>query len=236
MNMNHRKVVVKVLDKSLKRKTLFSLALLAFSLFLFVFSTYAWFTGKFEDIINVEVGFVQVDLDVYFDEDSTRVEATEVETLTDVYKNGVYYVNVVSAADPYYFNDLRLDLYVSSNVDTYFRVKIYEQLTLTIVNYDDSLTELSILIDGYMPFNYETTDWYDNRIYDDYIYYEVPVKRTSETEPTMISLIASAPPAGFSTYPPGYSLQLGFSVEAVQASGGPEHVWDLAEKPWGGSW
>jgi len=240
--MNHRKEVVKMLDRSLKRKMFISLALLAFSLFLFVFSTYAWFTGKFEDIINVEVGFVQVDLDLYFvDESDNRIEATEVEILPDVYKPGIYDVNIVSPAAFNYFDNLRVYLQVSSNVDTYFRVKIYEQLALTIVNYDESITELSILIDGYMPFNYQMKDlenndvWYDNRVIDDYMYYMDPVIREGESTPMEIGMIISSGSL-FEAYPVGYSLQLGFSVEAVQASNGPENVWGLTETPWGTSW
>lgn len=236
------KEVVIMPEKSLKRKMLFSLALLVFSLLLFVFSSYAWFTGKFEDLVNVEVGFVQVDMNVYFDDGVTTYPATEVEIAEGVYKPGIYEVDIASPASFNYFENLRVYIEVSSNVDTYFRIKIYEQLTLTYLNLDDSITELSTLIDGYMPFDYQLTDleenliWYDNRIFDDYFYYMDPVIRNSESEPMEIGLITSFSSGSFGTYPIGYSLQIGFSVEAVQALDGPEQVWSLLETPWEISW
>ncbi len=215
----------------------YSLVLLALALSLAVFSTYSWFTARFEETFHANVGFVDVDLDLYFVDDyGTPTPAAEVEIVDGVYKPGVYAVNVVSDGAPDYFNRLRLDINVNSNVDTYFRVKIYEQLTLTYLNYDDSLTELSILIDGYLPFNYEMTNWYDNRIYDDYLYYMVPAQRVAEGVPLEIPLIAASAGEDFSPYSPGYSLQVGFSIEAVQADGGPENVWGLVDTPWGTSW
>ncbi len=221
----------------LKRRMLFSLILLAFSLFLFVFASYAWFTGKYSNTLDVEMGFVQADVDLFFMDGSTRVEATEVEIDTGVTKPGVYLVNVVSSAASNHFENLRIYVSVSSNVDTYLRVKVYEQLTLTYENYDGSLTELSVLSDDYMPFNYDFTNWYDNRLSDDYIYYKLPVERVDESTPLEIGLITSYfSGESFANYSPGYSLQIGISIEAVQADGGPENVWNLSTAPWGTSW
>lgn len=232
------KEVVIMPETGLKRKMLFSLALLVFSLFLFVFSSYAWFTGKFQDYINAEVGFVEVDLDLYFEDESLqRYEAEEVEIAVGVFKPGIYEVSIDNAGAFNFFENLRVDLTVSSNVNTYFRIKIFEQLTLTYLNFDDSITELSILIDGYMPFDYQVTDWFDNRAIDDYIYYKLPVQRTGESVPMQIGLItAYFTGESFGEYPIGYSLQIGFSVEAVQASNGPVNVWGLDLTPWDTSW
>ncbi len=223
---------------SLKRQVFLSFILAIFSLCMFVFATYAWFTGKYQTVFNAEMGFVQADLDVYFmDEYDNRVEATEVEIAEGVYKPGVYLINVVSSSADNHFENLRICVNVSSDVETYIRVKIYEQLTLTYENYDGSLTELSVLTDGYMAFNYDFDNWYDNRIMDDYIYYKYPVERVNSSTPLEIGLITSYfTGESFANYSPGYSLQIGFSIEAVQADGGPENVWNLPTPPWGSTW
>ncbi len=63
-----------------------------------------------------------------------------------------------------------------------------------------------------------------------YIYYDSIVS-TQTTIPLILEYLGV-----FGTYPDGYSLQIAFEVEAVQALGGPENVWGLATPPWGGSW
>lgn len=297
------------------RKRVFgSLMMLILSLGLFVFSTYAYFTDLFSESFSGEVGFVDVDLNAYFDDgqggqipaEEVVIEATASATATDVSftastgaiasatidlsvyqsgdkirvqgstsndgiytvtgaptanllnvtgtltdesagasitldkvvtKPGVYYINVVSGGNDFFFEDFRLIIDVKSNVYTYMRVKIYEQLTLIYTDYRGEVTELSILFDGYMPFNYDLNNWYDNRTYDNYIYYTNPVERVDENTPLEIGLISSYfTGQSFNTYSPGYSLQIAFSIEAVQSDGGPENVWDLATPPWGGSW
>jgi hypothetical protein len=220
----------------LKKRFLFSLVLLVLSMTLFVFSTVSWLLQLYEEQIQAEVGFVQVDIDAYFWDGATRIEAEEVEIATGVYKPGVYLIDITSNSAENFFENFRLYIHVHSSVDTYFRVKIYEQLTLTYVNYEGIVTELSILSDDYMPFDYSETNWYDNRSIDNYIYYELPVRRVNETTANQIGLITGYSLASFSVYSPGYSLQIAFSIEAVQSEGGPEHVWSLATPPWGGSW
>ncbi len=152
-------------------------------------------------------------------------------------KPGVFYINVVSAGNDSYFEDFRLIIDVYSSVDTYLRVKIYEQLTLTYIDYQGDETELSILFDGYMPFKYNTTNWYDNRTNDNYFYYKNATQRVDQSTPTEIPLIENYfSGQNYSTYPVGYSLQIAFSIEAVQSVQGPQNVWGLATKPWGGDW
>ncbi|MCK7488223.1 MAG: hypothetical protein MZU97_24115 [Bacillus subtilis] len=86
-------------------------------------------------------------------------------------------------------------------------MKIYEQLTLTYVNFEGVVTELSILIEDFMPFNYDLTDWYDNRTIDNYLYLKTKVKRVNETTPYTIGLITSYfPNETFANYSAGYSL------------------------------
>lgn len=299
---------------SMKRKVVSSLVILIFSLALFIFSTYAYFTDLFTEEFTAEFGFVDVELNAYFSdglggqipaqevviesfnqatetdvsftESTSTIASTNIDlsvytagdrirvtgstsndgiyrvtgtptansltvtgNLTDelagasitldrvITKPGVYYINVVSSGNDFFFEDFRLIVNVYSNVDTYMRIKIYEQLTLIYTDYQGEVTELSILFEGHMPFNYDLTDWYDNRTYDNYIYLTEAVQRVNETTPLEIGLISSYfVDDPFNTYAPGYSLQIAFSIEAVQSEGGPENVWDLPTPPWGGTW
>lgn len=220
----------------LRKRFFLSLGLLVLSMTLFVFASWSWLTQLFTEDLDVEVGFVGVSLDAYFWNGTTRIEAEEVEIAPGVYKPGVYLVDITSNSADNFFEDFRLYFEITSNVDTYIRVKFYEQLTLTYVNYEGAITELSILNQDYMPFDYATTNWYDNRLTDNYQYYQLPVKRVNETTPLQIGLITQYALQSFAVYSPGYSLQIAFSVEAVQAEGGPENVWGLATPPWGGAW
>lgn len=225
-------------DSQLKKRFILSLAMLILSLSIFAFSTYAWFTYFRTDSFFGTIGFVDVELNAYFDDGlGGSTSASEVELLPGVFKDGVYEVNIVSGASTNYFEDFRISIDVLSNVDTYVRVKIYEQLTLTYTNFEGIVTELSILNQDYMPFNYNFVDFYDNREIDNYIYFKLPVQRIDASTPEVLGLIESYfSGQNFSNYAPGYSLQIAFSVEAVQAEGGPENVWGLATPPWGGTW
>ncbi len=294
--------------KLMRKKVFGSFLLLVFSLALFIFSTYAYFTDLFTDTITGEIGFVDVDLEAYFvDPTLGVVEATEIvvdstnvatsslisfsgttisssgstdlsvyssgdkiridgsvsndgiytvtgttttsaldveETLatestgasvtTDlvVTKPGVYFINIISNEGENFFENFRIKVLVNSNVDTYFRVKIYEQLTLIYTDYQGQVTELSILFDGQMPFDYDLTNWHDNRTLDNYMYYKTAVQRDGVGDPFEIGLIAGYTLDDFIVYSPGYSLQIAFSIEAVQSNGGPENVWGLAKPPW----
>ncbi len=224
--------------RELKKRMIVSILLLMITLLSFVFITYAWFTNRYDFSFQAEMGFVEVDIHVYFDDGfGGEIPAEEIVVAPSDSKPGVYFVNVVSEANDFYFEDLRVYIDVKSNINTYFRVKIYEQLTLIYTDFQGKITELSIFTEDFMPFNYETSNWFDNRAFDNYLYYQLPVKRINETTPLEIGLITSYF-AGqeFSKYSPGYSLQIAFSIEAVQSEGGPENVWDLQTPPWGGSW
>lgn len=227
----------------LKKRLVISFVILAFSMSLFVVATWAWFTQLIEDDQTYTVGFVDIDVDPYFEvwnegtETYDRIEATYVQISSDplVEKTGVYFINITDNGSNYFFENFRLDLIVMSSVDTYFRIQIYEQLTLTYLNYLGEYVELTILNDEYMPFDYDLTNWYDHRDYDQYLYYEVPVQRTSALEPLVISLIPDYTLTSFPIYDANYSLQIAFTLEAVQAYGGPENEWNLAVTPWDGT-
>ena len=237
------KRVIRMTVFNLKKRFIISLVLLTLSLSLFVLASWGWFTQLFYEDETYLVGHVEVDIDPYFSvyNDITfeydRVEATLVQIQVSplIEKPGVYLINIVNNGSDYFFENFRFDIIVKSSVNTYFRIKIYEQLTLTYLNYQGTYTELSILNNDHMPFDYDLTNWYDHRDIDDYMYYKMPVKRTSALEPHIISLIPDYTLSSFPIYDAGYSLQIAFSLEAVQSYGGPENEWGLSVNPWDGS-
>jgi hypothetical protein len=212
------------------------LLLLTLATTVFVGVSFAWFTEEEQVTYTGQMGFVDVDIDVYFeDEFNNRTEAEEVQMDTTS-KPGVFRINITSNTADYFIEDLRVDLIIKSNIDTYFRVEIYEQLTF-IYEEDGVLNEMTVPYTQGVNLNYNFTNWYDNRIFDNYIYYMNSEKRINETTPLVIPLIDSYfAGQSFDTRSPGYSLQMAFSVEAVQADGGPQNNWDFATPPWGGSW
>lgn len=199
--------------------------------------SFAWFTDQEDITYQGEMGFVEADIDVYFDDGlGGRIEAEEVEISEFISKTGVYRINITDQSTDFFIEDLRIDVIVRSNIDTYLRIKIYEQLTFIYDN-DGETNELAVYYEEGVDLNYNLTSWYDNRIFDNYLYYENIVKRIDETTPQVITLVGSYYQGqSFDTRSPGYSLQMAFAIEAVQAEGGPENVWDQATPPWGGNW
>lgn len=224
----------------LKKRFIISLVLLTLSLSLFVVVTWGWFTQLFYEDETYTIGFVDIDVDPYFwvcdgePEVCSRVEATLVSiSITPlIEKPGIYLIVIDNNGSDYFFENFRLDLIVKSSVDTYFRIRIYEQLTLQYLNYENTYTELSILNNEYMPFDYDLTNWHDQRDLDNFLYYKLPVKRTSALNPLVISLIPNYTLSPFPIYDANYSLQIAFTLEAVQAFGGPENEWGQEAPPW----
>ncbi|MDP3130230.1 MAG: hypothetical protein Q8N15_02725, partial [Bacillota bacterium] len=64
---------------TLRKRFFISLAMLMFSMSLFVFASWSWLTAMFAEDVDLEVGFVAVSLDAYFWNGTTRIEAEEVE-------------------------------------------------------------------------------------------------------------------------------------------------------------
>lgn len=186
---------------------------------------------------EVVVGEVTVLARAYYQDGAALVAASEVQIAPGVFKNGIYFVNIVDSGALEFIENFRLYIEVYSNVNTYFRIKVVEQLTLTFNNIDGGVTEIAVLSESPMDFNYQETNWYDNRSSDGYFYYMVPAQRISQLTPQTIGLITSYyPDTFFSSRPLGYSLQIGLVVEAVQAVNGPQNNWGMETAPWGGAW
>lgn len=224
--------------KRLKQRLIISFFLFLLSTLLLIGSSYAWFTKLIEEDYTGTFGFVDVDVELYFDDgEGGKIPATEYQITPTDLKTGVYNINITEPASFNHFKKLRVDVLVKSNIDTYLRVKMFEQLTLKYTNFEGIETELSILVAGFMPFEYDLSDWYDNREIDNYLYYRLKTKRINETTPMKFELIIEFPEAKeFVDYSAGYSLQIAISIEAVQWLLGPQNVWQLPTAPWGASW
>ena len=215
------------------------MVLLTFSLSLFVLASWAWFTNAFIDERDYTIGYVDVDVVPYFvicdgDPSVCEIPATLVELKEDPTKTkpGIYLIVLDSKGSPYFFENFRLKFLVNSSVDTYFRIKIYEQLTLTYLNAESSYTDLTILNNEYMPFDYDFNGWYDSRDIDDYLYYKSPIQRKDIDTPLPIHLINQYELDSFPIYDANYSLQVAFQIEAVQAYKGPKNEWGQEAPPW----
>ncbi|QWB99669.1 hypothetical protein KHQ88_05760 [Mycoplasmatota bacterium] len=220
----------------------FNLIILTFStLLVVVFSvvlSYAWFTDEDHIIYAGEMGFVDVDMNVYFDDGlGGEIPAEEVMISSNENKEGVYRINITDADAPYFVEDLRISINVKSSVDTYFRIKIYEQMTFIYTDINGVTNELASRYDQGVELNYDLDHWYDHSTFDGYLYYQNKVQRISENTPLVIGFVDSYfPDRSFSTKGPGYSLQIAFSIEAVQSDDGPIYIWGLEIPPWGGVW
>lgn len=222
-------------------------------IYLFIFSSFFLVTSflSSSNIIesDFEVGFVKVDVEAFFIKNGIEyrtnldydVEYDEQVLFT---KTGVLKVNVNNLEDIKFLTNFRVNINVSSNILTYFRVAPYEQLTLTY-SIGETIREVAVTQKNYMPFNYnvykETNPanencFVDRREFDGFLYYMTPVKRVSKTEDLKITLIGEfLTSQSYQVYDDRYSMQIGFIIEAVQAYLGPENNWGLAKKPWDNS-
>jgi len=186
---------------------------------------------------NVEVGAVELDIVAYFEKRDSNNQLIDSKYVDIDYKIdssltkfGIVGVNISNLNDIQYFDNLVVDILVKSSVDTFFRIAPYEQFTLTYES-NGKLNEVSITKDEYQPFNYNLTDFYDNRIKDGFFYYKHRVKRINETTPQNISFIMPSINS-FPQHEERYSLQIGFLIEAVQYYQGPQINWGFETVPW----
>ena len=186
---------------------------------------------------DTTIGNVQVSGRVFFEQNGIEQEAEEViiDVTSNTRKPGVYTVNVIDANALEFIENLRVELSVESDVDTYIRVSLVDSLTLIITNFEGVQTEIPIIGN---PFEFNVTDdWYDRVDVDGFYYLQTPVQRQDENTPLVIPLIEEYfPDLSFSALPIGYSLQIALRIEAVQAIEGPQRRWNLPTPPWGGEW
>ena len=191
------------------------------ALFFVVSVVSAFLLFEKEEDNSVEIGFVRVKAEVYFD--GVLFSETTPNEL------GVVEINISDVSADNYFNNFSVKIVVESNVDTYFRVAVYEQFTLSYDVGDETIV-ISVTQVEFAPFDYNNA-FFDNRIEDDYFYYTNKVKRTSETEALELEFINEYEDT-YPLYDSRYSINIGFVVEAVQALGGPLYNWGLENPPW----
>ncbi len=211
-----------------------------------------WLTNQNNDTDDVTIGEVSVEIVAYFeyyDEFNVLQQKTtdiEYEYTVDgqgsFTKFGIYRVNLSNPNDAQFIKNLRVNINVLSSVDSYMRVGVYEQLTLSYVSGGKSY-EVAITQPTKMPFNYmDEVDlvnpyFYDNRDNDGFFYYTNTIKRNPDTTPNTITFVADFGSTPFNLYDSSYSLQLGFIIEAVQSIEGPVINWNLPNRPWDdGAW
>jgi len=211
-----------------------------------------WLTNQVNNTDDVTIGEVNVQIEAYFeyyDEFNVLQQKTtdiEYEYTVDgqgtFTKFGIYRVNLSNEDDPQFIKNLRVNINVLSSVDSYMRVGVYEQLTLSYISGGKSY-EVAITQPTKMPFNYmDEVDlvnpyFYDNRDNDGFFYYTNTIKRNPDTTPNTITFVADFGSTPFNLYDSSYSLQLGFIIEAVQSIEGPVINWNLPNRPWDdGAW
>lgn len=198
----------------------------------------AFLVASLQDGSNHTIGEVQIELVMYYEKDDIIYPIQEVYIDQDLNlkKPGVYFINVVDGQAIEFIENLRIELLVYSNVDTYVRIELLDTLILRTENYLGVKTEIPITTPTPTDF-YTTSDWYDNRTIDGFYYYKNTVKRASVSTPALLQFIPSYfEGINYNARSFGYEIQLGVRVEAVQAHLGPQYNWDLNTPPWGGSW
>lgn len=206
-----------------KKHILKSLILVSISTMFFLVSIVTAFLLFWdESTSDVVIGEVVIEVKGYFMKDGVEYEAKN----TEYYNNGIILLDISTKEKLNFFDNFRVDILVKSNVDTYFRVIIYEQFTLTTGN-----TEIAITRDEYSKFKY-SDDFFDNREVDEYFYYKNKVKRVNELTPSIINFIIENNDYSHEIYDPKYTIKIGILVEAVQAHRGPYENWGMEKKPW----
>lgn len=224
--------------KKIWYKIVLTLILVAF---LSVGLTSAYLTDSKSKDNTLTIGHLEIcEIHVYFEKDGTILDASPAATVDDRYKTGVYEINITNPNDMKYIKNVKVDIYINSNVDAYLRVRLKDQIIRKRTNYLGDKTETAITREPTF-FNYDATEWYkDENInpYNTFYYYMTKVKKLTE-DPLKISFVIPYGEAhDYNAYGEGYVLQLGVEADLVQANyGGPLHNWGLTNPPWGGeSW
>jgi rubredoxin len=213
-----------------------TIVLTILSLLTLSISSYLLFFYEVED--TVEVGMVDSAVKVYFfgqDPEENIYYVVENDQNESFEKTGVVRIGLSDPDDPQFVKNLRADVIVNSNVDTFIRIAPLEQLTLTYT-VNGITREIALTQDDYFRLNYNFDKFYDNRSVDGYLYFKYKIKKSS-TVSIVIPLIKEYfVDEEFFLYEDNYSLQFGFIIETVQAVDGPLNNWGQSKTPWGEDW
>lgn len=218
----------------MKRLNKIIISSLIVSLILLLNIVFAYFVYKEIFLVNNPVGFVGVDAHIYFDDGSTSKEAEEVVITrgdgSTFKKKGVYEVNLNDADALEHINNLRIDINIYSNIEVYFRVRIFTSTVMVVYN-EVTNTTTEYTVTEVTPLKY-ANNWFEhNYNNENYIYYKDKAVKPENSDFLTIPLIDSY----FGGDPIERSLNylhLTIEVEAVQAQLGPQNNWNLPFKPW----
>lgn len=204
----------------------FLLSLLTVAFFSVKMVGYLFYRDEIDD--QAMTGIVDVELKPYFiDQSNSKVYLEE-----DDFTSGVIELNISDPDSENHFNKFGLDIIVNSNVDTYFRIAIYEQFALSYESGGKS-TVIATTKDKFLPFVFNLEEFFNYRLEDGYFYYqEMVINDGSELLDNNLIEFINVSLEEFPRYESRYSLLVGFSLEAVQALKGPEKNWHLDNPPW----
>jgi hypothetical protein len=201
--------------------------------------------SKTRDEDRYNVGTVEAGYEVFFDNQGSIKEPKFVKIDDNTEKEGIYEINITESENDYFIQNLRINVIVKSDVETYIRIKLIHTLVYTYTNSSGVITESPVAIQEDLILNYhefdpeieEDGDYWIKADEDGYYYLTKKVIRESEEEERIINFIIDYF-EGISYNPrtTGYTIQLGIELDAVQANSGPKEKWGLDNPPWGGNW
>lgn len=201
----------------------------------------AFLTSTNSDSLDFTVGKVEAEVYAYFQRGNSTMPEDFLEIDMTSASQGVVTLNITDTDQLTHFDNFKVRIKIYSNVDTYFRVAIYEQFTLTYT-VGGNTTVIATTRNDYAPFNFneylsdmplDNGKFYDNRNVDGYFYYTDKVRRIDDNTPLELEFIKQAI-MSHDIFPSRYTLQVGFIIEAVQAYDGPQQNWKLSSPPWPG--
>lgn len=207
-----------------KRSTI----LIIISIVVLITSVFAWFSiNKKTPPIIQEAGEVSLIVLPYLRKGVNTYNLEPKKTYGDNDKNKVYALNISNFDNNNHINNLRVDFEITSSVETYFRVRIIDTMTLTYVRADGKTVELTIPRASYdeIPYGIDYDDWYYDETSDWYYY-----KEKVTAADGFITFIKEG--LSYPLWPDDYTIQFGLIIEAVQAKGGPFNNWGLNNPPW----
>lgn len=174
-------------------------------------------------------GEVKVSSTIFFQNGTAPISPINVPTRNGHFKQGIYYVDISDIADPYYINKLRVNFQVESTIETYFRVKIVDTLTIVYDKANGDKVEISVPSETTENINYSIDDtlWYYDETTDWYYYMDTVTIMDG-------SIIFIGPGLQYPVHRDEYQIQFSIIIEAVQAIGGPLKNWNEPVKPWNG--
>lgn len=196
-----------------------------------IIAAYLFTSGIKEE--DVKVGNVKAVARLFYNENGELTPGKEVilDEKAKLDKKGIYYIDITNKDAAEYIDKVNIKVFIYSDVDTYCRIQIIDQLTV-IKDTEDGRKEYAIPQPNPINYHIDNSWVYDKGFY----YYPYKVKQISRHKPLELDFILPQSSVSQTYYPDGVFLQLAIRLETVQAVKGPEINWGIKEAPWGGGW